>query len=383
MVNRKVKLLVGTHKGALIFESDESRQTWQAGDLLYKGWDVLHMQYDDRDGRLHAALAHPVYGPSLHFSDDWGAAWQQAQQSPAITRPAQAGRPFHTPEEAFSGESVADKPEKTLKIWHVRPGRASEPGVLYAGVQPAALFRSEDRGETWEINAPLYDHPHRAQWFPGAGGLALHSIVLDEFNAERLYVGVSAAGVYRSDDGGASWNPRNRNVRADFMPEGEEAEFGHCVHKVAAHPARPGLLYQQNHCGMYRSRDGGDTWEDIGEGRLPSRFGFPIILHPHDPDTVYVVPEESDEFRVSPEGAFAVWRSRNGGESWEKLTRGLPERAYLVALREATCADTLDETGIYVGTSTGQIFASRDGGDNWYLLADYLPPIYSLEAAVV
>jgi photosystem II stability/assembly factor-like uncharacterized protein len=279
-------------------------------------------------------------------------------------------------------QAAQQAPEKVLKVWHIEPGRESEPGVLYAGIEPAALFKSSDRGETWQINESLYDHPHRSQWFPGAGGLGLHTILLDPHDPQRMFVAISTGGCYRSDDGGRSWQPRNKNVRADFLPN-TLPEYGQCVHKMAMHPSRPELIYQQNHCGIYRSDNAGDEWIDIGEGKLPSRFGFPVAVHPHDPSQAYVVLEESDEYRLSIGGRLAVWRSQDYGASWQRLTEGLPERAHLVVLRDALATDPLDEPGVYFGTSTGQVFHSRNGGDSWSLLADFLPPVLSVEAAVV
>ena len=378
----KVLVFVGTAKGGFIFASDPRRKAWTISGPHFKGWSVMHMALDPRDRRLHAAVKHMVYGPATHFSDDYGKHWAHAATAPAFPQPSQSGRAIATVEEFRDPDAARAKPEKIITIWNITPGRAAEPGVLYAGAQPAALFKSTDRGETWTINAGLYDHPHRAQWNPGAGGLCLHTILLDPADPQRTYVAVSAGGCYRSDDGGATWQPRNKNVRADFLPN-KLPEFGQCVHKMGMHPARPDVLYQQNHCGVYRSDNAGDDWIDIGDGRLPSRFGFPIAAHPHDPATIYVVLEESDEFRQSLDGQFALWRSRNGGGTWRRLTRGLPDRAYLVVLREAMAVDTLDEAGVYVGTSTGQLFSSRDAGDSWELMADYLPPILSVEAAVV
>jgi hypothetical protein len=232
------------------------------------------------------------------------------------------------------------------------------------------------------LNEPLFDHPHRAKFFPGAGGLCLHTILLDPDDPARMYVAMSTGGCYRTDDGGQSWMPRNKNVRADFMPD-KFPEYGQCVHKVAMHPTTPNVLFQQNHCGVYRSDDMGDNWIDIGEGRLPSRFGFPVAVHPIDPRIVYVVLEESDEYRLSVDGKFSVWRSKDAGDSWERLANGLPEKAHLVVLREAMATDTFGDAGIYVGTHTGQLFYSRDSGDSWELMADFLPPIQSVEAAVI
>lgn len=378
-----VKVMVGTPKGGFIFTSDKDRKEWSVSDILFKGWNMMHMQVDPRDGRLYTALSHFVYGSTIHYSNDLGKTWTQAKVSPAFSRPSKSGHPHATAEASFAGAPTEGKMEEVIKVWNINPGRASEPGVLYAGAQPAALFKSTDRGETWELVEGFYDTPQRGQWNPGAGGLCLHSIVLDPQDKDRMYVAVSAAGVYRTDDGGQTWQPRNKNVRADFMGESTFPEFGQCTHKLDMHPSRPDVLFQQNHCGVYRSDNRGDDWIDIGEGRLPARFGFPMVVHPHQPRTVYVALEESDEFRMSVDGQFAVWRSRDDGQNWQKLTKGLPEKSHLVVLREAMAADSFEQAGIYVGTSTGQLFYSRDDGDNWEILADFLPPIQSVEVAVV
>jgi hypothetical protein len=379
---KQVLVMVGTNKGGFVFRSDAARKSWQPGEMLFKGWKVMHMTLDPRDRRMHAAIVSYVFGSTTHYSDDLGRTWSQADQVPAFTRPSKSGRPIGSQEEARDEDAARARPEQVTAVWNIAPGRASEPGVLYAGVQPAALFRSQDRGQTWQLVEPLYDHPHRGQWAPGAGGLCLHTILPHPSDARRMWVAISAGGTYATEDGGETWSPRNKNVRADFMPD-PLPEFGQCVHRVAFHPSRPEVLYQQNHCGVYRSDNAGLDWVDIGEGRLPSRFGFPVAVHPHEPDTVYVVLEESDQYRMSVDGKFAVWRSRDRGESWQRLSTGLPQRAHLVVLRHGMAADSLDETGIYLGTHTGQLFFSRDAGDTWELLADYLPPILSVEAAVV
>ncbi len=384
-MSTQVRVLVGTSKGGFIFTSDPARKKWQASDIQFKGWYVMHMQLDPRDRRLHAAVSHPVYGPTTHYSDDLGATWTQARQVPAITRPSKSGRPMGTVDEMFrseSGENVKEKPEQMIKVWNITPGRDTEPNVLYAGAQPASLFVSHDRGETWTINEPLFDHPHRGRFNPGAGGLCLHTILLDPSRPNRMYIAISAGGCYRTDDGGQTWLPHNKNVRADFSPD-PYPEFGHCVHKMAMHPSQPDVLYQQNHCGMYRSDNCAQDWIDIGEGKLPTRFGFPIAVHPTDPRTIYVVPEESQEYHMSVDGRFAVWRSRDAGASWQMMTSGLPDKARLNVLREAMATDSFDDAGIYVGTNTGQLFYSRDSGDSWDLLADYLPPVLSVESAVI
>jgi photosystem II stability/assembly factor-like uncharacterized protein len=378
----KVKVMVGTRKGGFIFTSGPNRRRWSVSDVLFKGWSVMHMTMDPRDRRMYTAASMFVFGHNIHHSDDLGATWTASEAPPKLERPSNSGRPPSTPEEAFSGRPVPDTPEQVIQVWNIEPGRADEPGVLYAGAQPASLFKSTDRGATWALNESLYDHPQRGQWMPGAGGLCLHSIVLDPQDHNRMYVGVSAAGVYRTDDGGQTWLPRNKNVLAEFNPD-KYPEFGQCVHKFALHPSRPGVLFQQNHCGVYRSDNCGDDWIDIGEGRLPSRFGFPVVVHPHEPQTVYVMLEESDQFRMSVDNQAAVWRSRDGGENWQRLTNGLPEKAHVVVLREAMAADNLEPSGLYAGTDTGQLFYSRDDGDTWHMMADFLPPILSVEVAVV
>ncbi len=377
----KVNVLVGTRKGAFIFSSDQDRQDWAVSDVMFKGWNVMHVVMDPREGRLHAAIQHFVFGATTYYSDDMGQNWKQCSSPPRFERPSASGRPGGTPEEAYSGKPIPTTPEQVLKVWNIEPGRADEPGVLYAGVQPASLFKSTDHGESWVLNESLYDHPQRGKWNPGAGGLCLHSIVLDPQDHNRMYVAVSAAGVYRTDDGGQTWQPRNKNVLADFEAK-TYPEFGQCVHKLALHPSHPDVLFQQNHCGVYRSDNYGDDWIDLGENKLPSRFGFPIVVHPHEPETIYVMLEESDQFRISVEGQVAVWRSRDSGENWQRITTGLPAQAHVVVLREAMVADNLQPAGIYAGTDTGQLFYSRDDGDHWETLADYLPPIQSLEIAM-
>ena len=379
----KVLVMVGTRKGGFILTSDAQRQQWSIKGPLFKGWNLMNMCYDPRDGRLHAAVDHFVYGATTHYSDDLGETWTQARVNPALPRPSKSGRPAGTVEEAFSGRPFAETPETLIKVWNITPGRPSEPGVLYAGVQPAALFKSTDRGESWALVESLYDHPQRGEWNPGAGGLCLHTILLDPADPKRMYIAISAGGVYRSDDNGLTWTPRNKNTRADFMGEHNLPEFGQCVHKLTMHPAQPGLLYQQNHCGVYRSENYADDWTDIGEGHLPSRFGFPVAVHPRDPRTVYISLAESEEYHISIDGQFTVWRSRDAGESWQATTNGLPKDAHIVVLRDAMAVDTLDPAGIYAGTNTGQLFYSRDEGDSWEVLSGFLPPIQSVSTAVI
>jgi hypothetical protein len=384
-MGQQVQVYVGTSKGGFIFKSDRARKKWQSSDIQFKSWIVMHMRLDPRDQRLHAATSHFVYGPTTHYSDDFGKTWTQAKQVPVISRPSKSGRPASTVEEMFraeSGEDVLTRPEKMIKVWNITPGNAAEAGVVYAGAQPATLFVSRDRGQTWTMNESLYDHPHRGKFNPGAGGFCLHTIVPDPSDPKRMHIAISAGGCYRTDDGGVTWTPQNKGVRAGYNPD-PYPEFGQCVHRIAMHPSKPNVLYQQSHDGVYRSDNGGEDWIDIGEGKLPSRWGFPVVVHPTQPRTVYVIPEESQEYHMSVDAKFTVWRSKDAGETWEPLRKGLPEAARLDVLREAMSTDSFEDAGIYAGTNTGQLFYSRDSGDNWELMADYLPPIYSVEASVV
>lgn len=354
MPETQVLLLVGTAKGGFIFAGDAARRRWRVTGPVLAGWTVREMVWDPRSGMLLAACSHFSYGAVVARSADLGASWDHE------TRGLEGVR----------------------AVWTLLPADGDRPGVVYAGVEDAALYRSEDGGRSWEEVRGLREHPTAAQWQPGAGGQCLHTICLDPADRGRMYVAVSAGGAYRTDDGGATWRPINRGVRADFLPD-PYPEAGQCVHRLALHPARPDVLYQQNHCGVYRSDDRGETWVDISEG-LPSRFGFAIVVHPHDPDTVYTAPIASDERRLPPDGALAVWRSRDRGARWERLHRGLPqEHAYGIVLRQAMCSDGLDPAGLYLGTTSGEVYASADEGEHWTALAEHLPRILSVRAVAV
>lgn len=351
----RIELLVGTKKGAFILDSDTSRREWRIRGPYCETWPIHHF-IRAADSTLFAAGGNVWYGPSVWRSTDDGASWTQSSR----------------------GLTYGEDGPKVTSIWHL----AAANGMLYAGVEPAGLFRSNDGGVTWTHVEGLRAHPSKPQWEPGAGGLCLHSMALHPTNPERMWVAISAAGTFETADGGRTWVTRNKGVRADFIP-GSTPEFGQCVHKLVIHPAQPDWLYQQNHCGVYRSDDGGRDWTDLSPG-LPSQFGFPLVIHPHDPSTIYVIPHNGPELgRHMIDGQAAVWRSRDRGDSWERLDDGLPQgHAYLTVLREAMATDTLERPGIYFGTSAGQVFASADEGDHWRLAANFLPSIWSIEAGV-
>ena len=364
-----IVVMVGTRKGAFLLTSDRARRDWAVSGPHHAGSDVFHMAYDGREGgTTFAAINNPIWGPEIQRSHDLGATWERAQRNPAF------------PE---------GRDDSVEQVWHIEPGSPTQPGVVYAGVSPAALFRSEDSGDTWSEVSSLTSHPTRGLWQPGFGGLCLHSMVIDPTDNDRMWVAISSVGVFGTEDGRATWSTMNAGVRADFEPE-PFPEFGQCPHKMLAHPSIPERLYQQNHCGFFRSDDAGQGWLDLSDG-LPSRFGFVMGVHSTDPDTVYVVPEDraldgevGGGMRYVTDAKFRVYRSRNAGADWEPLTNGLPQRnAYLHVMREGMATDSMAECGVYVGTTTGQIFFSRNDGDGWELLIDYLPPINSVDCGTV
>jgi photosystem II stability/assembly factor-like uncharacterized protein len=359
-----IVLLVGTMKGLFLFRSNAARRRWDVGGPFFPGRSVYGVAYDGREGRhrIWAAPASMHWGAELCSSDDFGKRWDQPE-SPRIRFPEPAGA------------SLAN-------IWQIAPGPPQEPDTLYCGVEPAALFESRDAGKTWTFNEGLWNHPHRSKWVPGGGGLCLHTILADPAGRGRMTVAVSAAGVYRSEDGGRTWASRNSGVRAEFLPD-KYPEFGQCVHKIVQHSDRPDRLFLQNHWGLYRSDDGGDSWKDIARG-VPSDFGFCMAMHPRSPDTVFILPIESDEFRCVPEGKLRVYRTSDAGKSWKPLARGLPQKdAFETVLRDAMSTDSLDPAGIYFGTRSGKLFGSRDEGRSWQLVRDGLPPVVAVRAAIV
>ncbi len=356
----RVLLLIGTKRGLFTALSSPDRSSWRISEPKLVGNEVYHALLDPRDGRtVWAATDHKVWGAHVHRSDDAGASWTVLEAAPHY------------------------QDQRGVKaVWCVAPGHPSQPEVLYAGIEPAGLFVSEDRGVSWRGVAALNDHPTNVTWQPAGGQLALHSIAVDPRTPDRLYCALSAGGVYRSDDGGATWRPLNRGVRADFLPR-PYPEAGQCVHRLLQHPRAPDRLWQQNHCGTYRSDDGGESWIEVTAG-LPSDFGYALALDPADPDAAYVVPEESSHMRTTVGGKLTVYATRDAGASWRPLVRGLPqEHAYVSILRDALTSDPLEPCGLYLGTSSGHVFASRDAGESWATLVGFLPRILSVTAAVV
>jgi hypothetical protein len=349
-------------KGAFILRADKRRGAWDLGGPYFPGSAVYAMAYDDRAGRqrLWAGPQSMHWGGLLRTSDDFGRTW---------TNPEEANVKF---------------PEATgaaLKgIWQIEPGRDAEPDTLYCGVEPAALFVSRDAGATWSLTEGLWNHPQRPRWEPGGGGLCLHTVLLDPTDVKRIRIAVSTGGMYVTDDGGATWRPSNKGVRAEFLPE-KYPEFGQCVHKVVQSQQRPDRMFLQNHWGLYRSDDRGESWTDIANG-VPSDFGFPIAIHPQNADCAWIVPLEADTFRCTPEGKLRVYQTRDGGKKWDAMADGLPQKdAYETVLRDAMAVDLLDPVGVYFGTRSGKLFASPDEGKSWTTVMDGLPPIVAVKTA--
>ena len=363
-----VRVLVGTRKGAFVLTSDARRQAWDVRGPLFGGWEVYHVKGSPADpGRVYASQSTGWFGQLIQRSDDGGQTWEPV------------GNKFEY--DGVPGTHLwydgTPHPWEFARVWHLEPS-LSDPDTIYAGVEDAALFRSVDGGQTWHELSGLRRQDNGSSWQPGAGGLCLHTIVQDPSNQQRIFVAISAAGVFRTDDGGTSWRPINRGLRSEGIPD-PNAEVGHCVHRIAMHPSRPNVLFMQKHWDVMRTDDGGDSWREIS-GNLPSDFGFAIDVHAHEPETIYVVPIKSDSEHYPPDGRLRVYRSRTGGEEWEALTRGLPQRdCYLNVLRDAMAVDTLDPCGVYFGTSGGQVYASADAGDSWEAIVRDLPAVLSVE----
>ena len=363
-----VRVLVGTRKGAFVLTADGARRDWKVSGPHFAGWEIYHVAGSPADpDRLFASQSGGWFGQLVQRSDDGGVTW-----NPVGNEFAYDGDPGT--HQWYDG---TPKPWKFTRVWHFAPS-LGDPDTVYAGVEDAALFRSVDGGATWQELPGLREQGSGPAWQPGAGGMCLHTILQDPRDPQRLHVAISAAGVFRTDDGGKTWQPRNRGLVSEGIAD-PDAEVGHCVHKLAMHPSRPDTLFMQKHWDVMRSDDGGDSWHEIS-GDLPTDFGFPISVHAHEPDTVYVVPITSDYLHVPPDGKLRVYRSRTGGQEWEPLTDGLPqEHCYVNVLRDAMAVDSLDECGVYFGTTGGQVYCSADAGETWAPIVRDLPAVLSVE----
>jgi photosystem II stability/assembly factor-like uncharacterized protein len=388
----RVRVLAGTRKGAFILTADARRRQWTIDGPHFGGWEIYHLAGSPaQPDRLYAAQASDWFGQIIQRSDDGGRTWQQPGTPPGVMTASPGETPlgesnkFTYDTSASSGAPMTTHqwydgtphPWEFKRVWHLEPS-PHDADTVYAGVEDAALFVSTDAGSHWRELAGLRGHGSGPQWAPGAGGMCLHTILLDPHNPQRIFVAISAAGAFRSDDAGRTWRTINRGLHSVSMPD-PDAEVGHCVHRLARHPSQPDVLFMQKHWDVMRSDDAGDNWYEVS-GNLPSDFGFPIAIHAHEPNTVYVVPIKSDSEHYPPEGKLRVYRSRGGGHAWEALTNGLPQRdCYVNVLRDAMAIDTLPECGIYFGTTGGQIYCSPDGGDHWSAIAENLPSVLSVE----
>ena len=363
-----VRVLVGTRKGAFVLTSDGNRQQWKISGPHFSGWEIYHVKGSPADpDRLFASQSSGWSGQVIQRSDDGGTTWQPV------------GNRFSYDGEAGTHQWYDGTPHpwEFARVWHLEPS-LDDPDTVYAGVEDAGLFWSTDGGQQWQELSALRRHDSGPSWQPGAGGMCLHTLLLDPVEPGRMFAAISAAGAFRSDDSGQTWRPVNHGLQSEGIPD-PDAEVGHCVHRLAMHPSRPSVLYMQKHWDVMRSDDAGESWREIS-GNLPTDFGFPIDVHAHEPDTVYVVPITSDAEHFPPEGKLRVYRSRTGGDDWEPLTRGLPqENCYVNVLRDAMAVDTLDDCGIYFGTTGGQVYASADAGDSWAPIVRDLPAVLSVE----
>jgi hypothetical protein len=387
-----VRVLVGTRKGAFVLTADGKRENWEVSGPHFAGWEMYHLKGSATDpNRIYASQTSGWFGQIIQRSDDGGKTWFQPGLAP--------GEPTTTPDGMPKGESnkfaydVSPETGKPLtthmwydgtqhpwefkRVWHLEPS-LTDPNHVYAGVEDAALFESKDGGQNWTELPALRGHESGPKWQPGAGGMCLHTVLLDPKNPQRIFVAISAAGAFRTDDGGKSWKPINRGLRSQYIPD-PNAEVGHCVHHIAMHPQRPNVLFMQKHWDIMRSDDAGDSWREVS-GNLPTDFGFPIDIHAHEPETIYVVPIKSDSEHFPLDGKLRVYRSRSGGNEWEELTNGLPQKdCYVNVLRDAMAVDSLDSCGIYFGTTGGQVYCSPDAGDTWKPIVRDLPAVLSVE----
>ncbi len=389
----QVRVLVGTKKGAFVLSSDGKRQKWKVSEPLFTGWEIYHMKGSSMDpNRIYASQTSGWFGQVIQRSDDGGKTWTQPGTPPgeATTSPEgmpkgesnkfvydvspETGKPITT-HQWYDG---TQHPWEFKRVWHVEPS-LHDPDTVYAGVEDAAMFRSTDAGKTWHELAALRGHGTGPKWSPGAGGMGLHTILLDPKNPNRMFIAISAAGAFRTEDGGKTWTAINKGLSNPYLPE-PNPETGFCVHRLAFHPSRPNTVFMQLHQGggVFRTENSGDSWQEV-KGNLPTDFGFPIDVHAHEPETVYVVPLDP-YMRVPPDGKLKVWRSKSGGNEWEAMTNGLPqENCYVNILRDAMAVDSLDDCGIYFGTTGGQVYCSPDGGNTWQAIVRDLPSVLSVE----
>jgi photosystem II stability/assembly factor-like uncharacterized protein len=363
-----VRVLVGTRKGAFVLSADGQRDRWEVSGPFFGGWEIYHVKGSPADqDRLYASQSSSWSGQVIQRSDDGGRTWE-----PVGNKFSYEGTPGT--HQWYDG---TPHPWEFARVWHLEPS-PDDPDTVYAGVEDAGLFRSADGGQSWDEMPGLRNHGSGPSWQPGAGGMCLHTIIVDPTRHERMFAAISAAGAFRSDDAGQTWRPINRGLQSEGIPD-PDAEVGHCVHRIALHPSRPDVLFMQKHWDVMRSDDGGESWREVS-GNLPSDFGFPIDVHAHEPATIYVVPILSDGEHYPPEGKLRVYRSRTGGDEWEPLTKGLPQQhCYVNVLRDAMAVDALDECGIYFGTTGGQVYVSADSGDSWQPIVRDLPSVLSVE----
>jgi hypothetical protein len=385
-----IRLLVGTRKGAFVLTSDGKRKDWKVDGPHFAGWEIYHMKGSPVDpNRIYASQTSAWFGQIIQRSSDGGKTWETPGSGPTTTpqgmpmgesnkfvydASAETGKPLTT-HQWYDG---TQHPWEFKRVWHLEPS-LDDPNTVYAGVEDAALFRTTDGAKSWHELAGLRGHGTGPKWQPGAGGMCLHTILLDPKNRQRMFIAISAAGAFRTEDGGKTWKPINRGLHSQYIPD-PIAEVGHCVHRIAMHPSRPNTLFMQKHWDVMRTDEAGDSWREVS-GNLPSDFGFPIDVHAHEPETIYVVPIKSDSEHFPPDGKLRVYRSRTGGNEWEELTKGLPQRdCYVNVLRDAMSVDSLEPCGIYFGTTGGQVYASANGGDSWGAIVRDLPAVLSVEA---
>ena len=385
----KVRVLVGTKKGAFILTSDGKRQNWEVSGPHFAGWEIYHVKGSPADpDRIFASQSSGWFGQIIQRSDDGGKTWNTPGSSPEDLQGPEGMPKGESNKFVYEGEvgthmwyDGTQHPWEFKRIWHLEPS-LTDPNTVFAGAEDAAIFKTTDGGTTWK-ELPSLRHTKGHLWQPGAGGMAVHTIILDRKNANRIYIAISSAGAFRSDDGGNSWKPINRGLKSNYELPDPDAEVGHCVHRIAMHPAHPERLFMQKHWDVMRSDNAGDLWTEVSDN-LPSDFGFPIDVHAHEPETIYVVPIKSDSEHYPPDGKLRVYRSKTGGNDWEALTKGLPQKdCYVNVLRDAMCVDSLEPCGIYFGTTGGQVYGSADGGNSWNPVVRDLPSVLSVEVQVL